>query len=326
MPQPTLYQTHIDAPLTNISVAYMQSVDNFIASKVFPIVPVDKKSNKFFVYTKNDWFRDEAQRRADGTESAGSGYNLSTDSYAADVWAFHKDVGDQVRANSDTPLVPDREATEFVTSRLLLRQEIQFVSDYIATGVWGKDLTGVSSTSPTGDNFTQWSDFANSDPLEDVEKAKETILGSTGFMPNTLVLGYQAYRKLRNHPDLVDRIKYTSSNTITTDIMARLFDVERVLVAKAVKATNNEGATGAYSFAYGKSALLTYSAPTPGLMTPSAGYTFAWNGVSGGLGANIGVSRIRMEHLKADRIEGEVAFANKIVASDLGVYFATAVA
>jgi len=326
MPQPTLYQTHIDAPLTNISVAYMQSVDNFVASKVFPIVPVDKKSNKFFVYTKNDWFRDEAQRRADGTESAGSGYNLSTDSYACDVWAFHKDIGDQVRANSDTPLVPDREATEFVTSRLLLRQEIQFVTDYFATSIWGKDLTGVSSTSPTGDNFTQWSDFANSDPLEDVEKAKETILGSTGFMPNTLVLGYQAYRKLRNHPDLVDRIKYTSSNTITTDIMARLFDVERVLVAKAVKATNNEGATAAYSFAYGKAALLTYSAPTPGLMTPSAGYTFAWNGVSGGLGANIGVSRIRMEHLKADRIEGEVAFANKLVAADLGVYFATAVA
>jgi len=326
MPQPTLYQTHVDAPLTNISVAYMQSAENFIANQVFPVVPVDKKSDKFFVYTKNDWFRDEAQRRSDGTESAGSGYNLTTDSYSSDVWAFHKDVGDQTRANSDSPLVPDREATEFVTSRLLLRQEIQFVSDYIKTGVWGTDLSGVASSPSAGTSFYQWSDFANSDPLEDVELGKEQILGQTGFLPNTLVLGYQVYRKLRNHPDLVDRIKYTSSNTITTDIMARLFDVERVLVAKAVKATNNEGATGAYGFAYGKAALLTYSAPTPGLMTPSAGYTFAWRGVSGGLGSQIGVSRIRMEHLKADRIEGEIAFANKVVASDLGVYFGTAVA
>lgn len=325
MPQPTLYQTHIDAPLTNISVAYLQSAQNFIANQVFPVVPVDKKSDKFFVYTKNDWFRDEAARRADGTESAGSGYNLTTDSYAADVWAFHKDVGDQTRANSDSPLVPDREATEFVTSRLLLRQEIQFVTDYIATGVWGTDLAGVAS-SPSTNQFIKWSDFANSDPLEDVELGKETILSATGFMPNTLVLGYQVYRKLRNHPDLVDRIKYTSSNTITTDIMARLFDVERVLVAKAVKATNVEGGTAAYSFAYGKSALLTYSAPNPGLMTPSAGYTFAWRGVSGGLGSTVGVSRIRMEHLKADRIEGEISFANKVVAPDLGVYFSAAVA
>ena len=326
MPQPTLTQVHIDAPLTNISIAYLQNQNNFIANKVFPVVPVDKKSDKFFVYTKNDWFRDEAQRRADATESAGSGYNLTTSSYSADVWAFHKDVGDQVRNNADTPLVPDREATEFVTSRLLLRQEVQFVSDFITTGVWGTDLSGVASGESAGTSFRQWSDFANSDPLEDIEYGKETILGSTGFMPNTLVLGYQVYRKLRNHPDLVDRIKYTSSNVITTDIMARLFDVERVLVASSVRATNNEGQTGTYSFNYGKSALLTYSAPNPGLMTPSAGYTFAWRGVSGGLGAQIGISRIRMEHLKADRVEGELAFANKVTASDLGFYFGTAVA
>lgn len=325
MPQPHLNQVHIDAPLTNISVAYLQSQDNFIANKVFPIVPVDKKSDKYFVYTKNDWFRDEAQRRADATESAGSGYNLTTDSYSADVWAFHKDVGDQTRANSDTPLVPDREATEFVTSRLLLRQEVQFMTDFVTTGVWSKDYAGVAS-SPSTDQFIRWSDYANSDPIEDIEGGKEQILGSTGFMPNTLVLGYQAYRKLRNHPDLVDRIKYTSSNVITTEIMARLFDVERVLVASSVRATNNEGAAAAYSFNFGKAAILVHSATTPGLMTPSAGYTFAWRGVSGGLGSTIGVSRIRMEQLKADRIEGEIAFDNKVVASDLGVYFGTAVA
>ena len=325
MPQPNLNQVHVDAPLTNISIAYLQSQDNFIANKVFPVIPVDKKSDKFFVYTKNDWFRDEAQRRADATESAGSGYNLTTSSYSADVWAFHKDVGDQTRANSDTPLVPDREATEFVTSRLLLRQEVQFVTDFVKTGVWGTDWAGVAGT-PSTNEFKQWSDFANSDPIEDIEAGKETILGSTGFMPNTLVLGYQVYRKLRNHPDLVDRIKYTSSNVITTEIMARLFDVERVLVASSVRATNAEGATPAYAFNTGKSALLTYSAPNPGLMSPSAGYTFAWRGVSGGLGATIGVSRIRMEHLKADRIEGELAFANKVTAADLGFFFGTAVA
>lgn len=325
MPQPNLNQVHVDAPLTNISIAYLQAQENFIANKVFPVIPVDKKSDKFFVYTKNDWFRDEAQRRADATESAGSGYNLTTSSYSADVWAFHKDVGDQTRYNSDTPLVPDREATEFVTSRLLLRQEVQFVSDFIKSGVWGTDWAGVAGT-PSTNEFKQWSDYANSDPIEDIESGKEAILGSTGFMPNTLVLGYQVYRKLRNHPDLVDRIKYTSSNVITTDIMARLFDVERVLVSSSVRATNAEGATAAYAFNTGKSALLTYSAPNPGLMTPSAGYTFAWRGVSGNLGATVGVSRIRMEQLKADRIEGELAFANKVTAADLGFFFGTAVA
>ncbi len=325
MPQPTISAVHIDAILTNISVAYMQKAENFISDKVFPVVPVDKKSNKYFTYTKNDWFRDEAQRRAPGTESAGGGYNLSTDTYSADVWAFHKDVDDQTMANADTPLNPLREASEFVTRRLLLRREIQFVSDYLTTGVWGTDVTGVSA-SPTANQFYQWSDYANSDPIEDIEKAKSDILSTTGMEGNTLVLGYEVFRKLKNHPDVVDRYKYTTSSVITEDMMARLFGIDRILVAKSVKATNNEGANGAYGFTFGKAACLLHVAPSPGLMTPSAGYIFAWTGVSGGLGATIGTSNFRMEHLKANRVESEVAFDNKVVATDLGYFFNTAVA
>ena len=319
MPQPTMTQGHVDAILTNISVAYMQRQENFIASKVFPIISVDKKSDKYFVYRKNDWVRDEAQRRADATESAGSGYNLDTDSYSADVWAFHKDVGDQTLANADAPLNPLREAAEFVTHRLMLRMENQFVTDYFTTGVWGTDAVGAT-------DFTAWSTYASSDPIGDIEEAKSSILSTTGFEANTLVLGYDVFRQLRHHPDLVDRIKYTSSNNITADMMARMFEVDRVLIAKAVKATNAEGATGAYSFTFGKNALLTHVAPSPGLLTPSAGYIFSWNGVSAGLGTTIGTSQFRMEHLKSERIEAEMAFDNKVVAADLGYFFSAAVA
>jgi hypothetical protein len=325
MPQPNVNSVHVDAILTNISVAYLQKQDNFIADKVFPIVPVDKKSDKYFVYTKNDWFRDEAQRRADATESAGSGYNLETGTYSADVFAFHKDVGDQTLANADAPLNPLREATEFVTHRLLLRRELQFVSDFFTTGVWGTDIAGVSG-SPTAGQTKQWSDYTASDPIDDIEAAKSQILSNTGMEANTLVLGYDVFRALKNHPDLVDRIKYTSSQTITEDMLARMFDLDRVLVAKAVKATNAEGATGAYGFAYGKAAALYHVAPNPGLLTPSAGYHFSWTGVSGGIGSTIGVSSFRMESLKAERVEAEMAFDNKVIGSDLGLFWNTIVA
>jgi len=320
MPQPTLTDSHIDAILTNISVAYMQKQENFIADKVFPVIPVDKKSDKYFVYTKNDWFRDEAQRRADATESAGSGYNLTTGTYAADVWAFHKDVGDQTLANSDAPLNPLREASEFVTHRLLLRKELQFVSDFFTTGVWADDVTGVAS-SPSSGQTIQWSNYTTSDPINDIEAGKAEILGNTGQEGNTLVLGYETFRQLKNHPDLVDRIKYTSSQTITTDMLAAMFDIPRVMVAKAVKATNKEGASDAFSFAYGKGALLCHVASNPGVLTPSAGYTFNWTGVSGGLGANIGTSSFRMESIKATRVEAEMAFDNKVIGSDLGYFW-----
>jgi hypothetical protein len=325
MPQPTSNQVHVDAILTNISVAYMQRADNFIADKVFPVVPVDKQSDKYFKYTKNDWLRDEAQVRADGTESVGSGYNITTDTYYADVYAIHKDVGDQTRANADAPINVDREAAEFVTHRLMLRREIQFVSDFMADGVWGTSASGVAS-GPSTDEFIQWSNYTTSDPISNIEDGKEEILSVTGLEANTLVLSYEAFRILKHHPDLVDRIKYTSSQTITEDMLARMFDIDRVLVSRSIKATNNEGATEAYAFTQGKSACLLHVAPQPGLLTPSAGYTFQWTGVSGGLGQTIGTSSFRLESLRATRIESELAFDNKVVGADLGYFFKDCVA
>lgn len=319
MPQPTTNDVHVDAILTNISVAYIQDQGNFIANQVFPTVPVEKQSDKYFKYTKGDWFRDEAQLRAPSTESAGSGYSLSTDTYSTSVYAFHKDVDDQVRANADNPLNPDRDATTFVTQRMLLRQEIDWNTNYFTTGIWDTDVAG-------GVDFTVWSNYTSSDPIEDIETGKSTMLTNTGFMPNTLVLGYDVFRQLRHHPDIVDRIKYTSSEVPAEGILSRLFGVDRVLVTRGIKNSGAEGAADSFAQIHGKNAALYYVAPSPGLLTPSAGYQFAWRGVSDGMGQNIGISRFRMPELRADRIEAQMAWDYKVVSTDLGYFFSACVA
>lgn len=325
MSNPTQNQVHVDAILTNASVAYIQSADNFIANKVFPIVPVDKQSDLYFKYTKEDWFRDDAQVRADGAEAAVAGYGLTTDSYYADVYAVKKAIGDQLMANFDSPLDPLRDGAKFTAQLIMNRMEAQFVSDFIKTGVWGTDYTGVSGT-PTSGQFKQWSDLANSDPIQDIEAAKTKILSTTGFEANKLVLGYDVYATLRNHPDIIDRVKYTGRDVPDTQYLAQLFGLDEVLVAKAVKNTAAEGQTGSFSFTFGKSALLVHSAPNPGLLMPSAGYSFQWRGVSEGLGLTVGTKQYRLEQNAATYVESQIAFANKLVAADLGAYFATAVA
>ena len=88
--QPTASDVHVDSPLTNISIAYMQDQKEYIADKIFPVVPVPKQGDKYFTFSKNDFFRDEAKRRPPGSETAGSGYGVSTDTYYCDVWGFHK--------------------------------------------------------------------------------------------------------------------------------------------------------------------------------------------------------------------------------------------
>ena len=187
MPQPSQETVHVDAALTNFSVAWIQQSDDFVAGKVFPRVTVAKQSDKYFSYTQADWFRDEAEVRAPATESAGSGFNItSTDSYFCDVFALHKDVPWQVRNNADAAINPDRDATQFVTQRLLLSQELKWITTYFSTAVWGTDLV------PTN----LWSSYTTSDPITDIETGKETVLKNTSKEPNTLVLDYQVWRQL----------------------------------------------------------------------------------------------------------------------------------
>jgi hypothetical protein len=75
-----------------------------------------------------------------------------------------------------------------------------------------------------------------------------------------------------------------------------------------------------------KSALLAYAPASPSLMTPSAGYTFTWNGYLGGNSEGIKIKRFRMEHIASDRVEAEMTYDMKVVCPDMGVFVKDAVA
>lgn len=327
MSAPTKSQVHIDRALTNMSVAYIQQASAFIADKVFPMVPVMKQSDRYFVYDKGDWYRDEAAERAPATESAGGGYNIdNTPSYYARKYAYHKDVTEEDRANSDAPLNPDQDAMEFVTQKLLIKRERVWANTFFKNGVWTTDLAGVNAN-PGANQFLQWND-ANSTPIATIKAQKTRVLELTGFEPNTLVLGSYVYDELSEHPDIVDKIKYTQKGVVTPDLLAGILDVPKVLVAKAVVNTAARGAANSMSFVQGKHALLLYAAPRPAIKMPSAGYTFAWNGLLGAGAFGNRITRIEMPWLGegTERIEGEMAFDMKVVAADLGVFFKDAVA
>ena len=120
---PTPGDVHVNQPLTNISIAFLQNANNFVATRVFPNIPVSKQSDRYYVYDRGEFNRDEMKERAPATESAGGGYSLdNTPTYFATQYSFHRDIPDQVRANADSVLNPDREATAYVTHKALIRR------------------------------------------------------------------------------------------------------------------------------------------------------------------------------------------------------------
>jgi hypothetical protein len=323
MPQPTYGDVHVSAALTDVSVAYVQSNDKYIADKVFPMVPVTHQADKYFIFTKGDWFRDEAQKRADGTESAGGGFNLTTDAYSADVWAFHKDIGDQTRSNADPAIDIETASSEFCTQRLLIRRDRLFVSRYLSASLWGTDITGIASA-PSGIQTIFWSDDTNGDPITDIENQKLAVMLATGQEPNVLVVSNPVFVALKKHPLIIDRIKYTTMPTarnVTASLMAEMFDLDEVIVSKAVYNAGIEGGTDSFNWIMGKDALLVYRAPSPGLMVPSAGYIFGWSGYTGLNDIGIRTSSWYEQRLRATRVECEMSFDMKLVGADLGVFF-----
>ena len=326
MPQPNAGDVHVNAILTNISIAFVQRAENFVAGQVFPIVPVQKQSDRYYTYDRSYWWRNEAKERAPSTESAGAGWVVdATPTYYCRKYALHKDIDDDTRVNADQPIDMDRDATTFLTQSLLIQREKLWASTFFTTGIWGQDLTGVSS-GPSTNQFLQW-DSVNSTPMDDIEAGKIIIERKTGYTPNTLVLGRATYAQLKNHPDVLDRIKYTQRGMLTKDLLAALFEVDRVLVPMGVENTAAEGDAAVYAFIVGdKTALLCYSAPSPGILQPSAGYTFAWTGLLGAGAFGNRIKRFRMELLSSDRVEAEIAYEQKLVSAECGVYYATAVA
>jgi len=336
--QPSRSDVHVNRPLTNISIAYVQSDDSFIAAKVFPLVPVSKQSDAYFTFDRGEFNRDEMAERMPGTESAGGSYTIGNDTYYARVRAYHKDIPAQVRANADNPLDMDREATVYVTQKALINREVNWVSAYFTGGqapgtTWvfvadGVDSspTAAASFDPTdaGNNdILRWND-ANSNPIEDVRRGKRYVLERTGFEPNVFTLGKVTYDTLLDHPDIVGRIdrgQTTGAARANLVTLADLFEVDKVLVSKAIRNTAVKGQTAAHSFIAGKHALLSYAPATPGIMTPSAGYTFSWTGLLGSDANGINISKWWMQNIKSDRVEVEAAYDQKKVAADLGYFF-----
>ena len=325
---------HVNRPLTQVSLAFMQSEDGFVADRVFPTITTDKKSNSYFTYDRGEFNRDTMKERAPATESAGDTYTISTDTYQCVNRAVHKDIPEEIRDNADEPLDLDSEATRFVTLKEMLRREIVWRDAYFVAGdpgdTWTFDVDGDTARSGAFDplsaannNVIRW-ELASSQPIEDIREGKRFVGEATGFRPNILTLGRLAYDVLLDHPDIVGRIDrgQTSGVAVSTrEGLAALFELEEIHVMDAIQNTAAKGQTAVHAFIGANNALLSYRPASPGLLTPSAGYTFAWTGRVGSTANGTRIKRFEIDEIESTRIEIQSNFDQKLTAADLGYFF-----
>lgn len=318
MPNPTPGSQHVNRHLTDVSVGFLQSEDKYVADKVFPRIPVAKQSDTIATYNQGDFLRDEAERRGPGAAAARTGYRTGSTSYFCDEWDLEIALDDQVVGNADQPFSPKMDATRVLVQKMLIKREREFAVNFLSTGnIWTGSSDGADLVS--GTDFQPWSNAAST-PIEDVHNQQARIESETSCLPNKLVINRQGWFDLKNHPDIVDRVKHVSKDSITTAIVANLLGLDEVLVASAVHNTAPEGTAHNGSYIMGDNALLVHAAPSPGLMTPSGGYTFVWTGLNGSAEGQV-IDEYREDRSKSDVVRITGAWAQKRIAPSLGVLF-----
>lgn len=285
---------HVDQILTNISLAFAPT--ELVGERLFPTVPVKKQSDKYYIFGREAWLPETSDYRAPGTEANEiPGFKVSFDSYYAQEHALQIAVTDEERENADSPLSPDKDGTELVTSKILLGRELK-MQQMVTTAA--NYATGLSVTLS---GTAQWSDYVNSNPIADIRTAKRAVHAKVFFEPNTAVIPYQVMSILEDHPDIIERIKYSERAILTPEIVAAVLDLQNVIVPGVAIGSGYAGQSGtsiSVGYLWGKDVILAFVPPSAGLKVPAFAYEFVW----GYGGSPMVTDRWREDRRKSDVI------------------------
>lgn len=272
MPQLSLSQARvIDPILTTIAQGYQNN--DAVGMDLFPTVPVAQRGGKIIQFGKEDWAL-YTTVRTPGSPTKRVVFGYAGLPYALESHGLEALVPNELQ--EDAAVVPgiDLARMELNKVQKAISLRLEFLQAGLATNLANFAASNKNVLSGSG----QWSDFTTgiSDPIKDIEVGKEAVRKQIGKRPDTLVIGASVMAMLKQHPKIIDRIKYTGRDVATTDLLASLFGVKKVLVGDMVYTD----ASGAVLDIWGKVAVLAYTAVGSLAQSgePTFGYTYRLNG------------------------------------------------
>jgi hypothetical protein len=311
----------INPTLTAIALAYINPAYTLIADEVLPRIGTGKK----FTYTVYDPAQGyTVPQTLVGRKSEPTVVDFTGTPVADEV----KDYGlDDIVTNDDQkafddmpkpatggPLSPMNASTMFLTGLVQLDREIRVANTVFnaATYAAGNQVT-LAGTS-------QWSDFANSNPVDAIMSALDVPL----FRPNLLTFGQATWTKLRQHPKMVQAILGTAqgSGAVTRQQVADFFEVKKVVVGAGFVNNARKGQAPVNSRVWGKHAAALYIDPVAAQVgQPTFGWTAMWGSkVAGDIPAPLVGLRGGV------RVRSGESVKEVITANILGYFFQNAVA
>jgi hypothetical protein len=301
--------THIDQILTQISLAFPNN--SFVGEALFPTVGVKKQADKYYMFGREAWVAETSDYRAPGTEANEiPGFTVSQDTYYAQEHALQMAVPDEERENVDSAFSPDRDATDLLTSKILLGRELA-MKNMVTTAA--NYATGLSVTLA---GATLWDAYATSDPIGVIRTAMRAVHAKIFMEPNLSIIPYLVMSTLEDHPDIIERIKYSERAILTPEIIAAVLGIQRVIVPGVGIGTGPPGVLGnavSVGYLWGKDVILAWVPARAGIKIPAFAYEFVWS--YGGTPQV--VDRWREDNRKSDLIRCQRRYDLKMVGNEI---------
>lgn len=309
----TARDVHVDQALSNFAVGYHPS--GFVAEDVLPVVPVNKESDKYYV-----WSRQLSQKvlasdgdgslRADGAQSKEIDFSISTETYSADEYALKVKITDRQRANADSAVRLEQSKVRRLKDILMLDQELRVASLLTTTGNYDSNNTTTLS------GTDQWDDSSGSDTItieEDIDTGKEAIRQAIGHDPDVIIIPSAVAKVVKRNSDVRDLIKYTHSDLLVDGDLPPMLWGMKVYIPKSVYTTSKEGASSVtYTDVWGDNVVMLWSgAGAPSIDEPHFAKIFRQTGWE--------VKKWRQEEVKSDFVEVSTIQDEKIT-SDVSAY------
>ncbi|WP_102226867.1 major capsid protein [Acidimangrovimonas sediminis] len=257
----------IDPILSSHARGYRNAT--FIAETLFPRVPIPNRSMSVLKFGKES-FRMLNTRRAPGAKKkrVQYGYADGTVALVQDALEGLVPIEHQDEAMAIPGIDLGAAAVNMVLDVIDLGHENDAAT--IARNAANYDANHKLALAGTD----RWSD-PTADVAGDMNTGKEAVRSYIGQYPNTLVLGPSAFNGLKLNAAIKDQFKYTSSSSITTAMLAAYFELDKVVVGKAVYLPETADDTASALDVWGDDAILAYVPPGSNTyQVPAYGYTY----------------------------------------------------
>jgi hypothetical protein len=261
----------VSVPLTTLASGYKPQ--GLIGETVFPVVKSVTKSGKIPIFGK-DAFKMYETLRARGAHSNRA--DMTPDSWLSFACEEH-DLAialDQRELNELKNLPGDTALKALFNLQDRQRRRVQWnlkleLENVIATYVQTPANYNASNLLALT-NADCWSE-TGSDPVKNIEDAREVIRGKIGVYPNTLIMGADSYAQLKFHASYTNILKSTTDKVVRPDLLAQVHDLKRVIIGLSMGLTS----AGAFYDLWSDNAILCYipDTGTPDIDEPSFGYT-----------------------------------------------------